>query len=126
MLIAVDFEGKVLKLALEGSCPALDFLKKSDSSSSMPIIHVQDVKRSELICFEWDDNILLHSYHNTEYGKGHEIHYDFGKIESELAGRFLIGKVCMIANLRNSPLFFVVDFFLLPFVIQGMKTYGNL
>ena len=92
--------GEVLNLAIEGSCKALDFLKTSETSCAMPLVHVQDVLEDEIICFEWDDQILCHSHNNTDYGRGKEIIYDFDKIERELAGRFLIRKVGLLTEIN--------------------------
>jgi len=85
--------GHVLHLAMEGSSKALDFLRKSEVCCAMPIVHVRDARKEEIIDFSWDGSILLHSYHNTDYGRGNQIWYDFEKIERELAGRYLLGKV---------------------------------
>lgn len=88
-----EFQRKVLRLAANSDCAALDFLRRSDEVSSLAIVRLQDIKEKEVISYQWTDDIMCHSYHNTDYGHGKEVIYDFGKIEKELAGRFLIGRV---------------------------------
>jgi hypothetical protein len=87
-----EFLDKCLAIAASGNCPALQFLCKNGSICSFPSVHVQDAKEKEIIRFKWTDTFLEHSRHNTEYGHGSDIIYDIGKIEKDMAGRFLLGK----------------------------------
>ena len=65
-----EFQEKVLRLAARSDCAALDFLKRRDDLSWLPVIRLQDVREKEVISYQWTDEILFHSYHDTEYGHG--------------------------------------------------------
>ena len=65
-----EFQEKVLKLAAQCECAAVDFLKRSDGLSSLAVIRLQDVREKEVISYQWTDDILFHSHHDTDYGHG--------------------------------------------------------
>lgn len=50
--------------------------------------------------YQWSNDILRHSQQNTEYGHGKEIIYDLGRIEKEMALRFLLGK-CYLSTVDD-------------------------
>ena len=87
-----DFVQKVLGIAATGKCGALGFLERGEGTAAVQIVHLQDAQDKEIIHYQWSNDILKHSQHNTEYGQGREILYDIGRIEKELAVTFLLGK----------------------------------
>ena len=87
-----DFVLKVLGIAATGKCAALSFLERDEGTAAVQMVHLQDAQKKEIIHYQWSNEILIHSQHNTEYGQGKEIFYDIGRIEKELAVRFLLEK----------------------------------
>ncbi|XP_022802189.1 uncharacterized protein LOC111339738 isoform X1 [Stylophora pistillata] len=87
-----DFVVNVLSIAASGKCGALTFLERGEGIASVQMVHLQDAQKKQIIHYQWSNEILTHSQHNTEYGQGKEIVYDIGRIEKELAVRFLLGK----------------------------------
>lgn len=87
-----DFIQKLLSIAATGKCAALAFLERGDGTAAVQTVHLQDAQDKEIIHYQWSNDILKHSQHNTEYGQGKEILYDIGRIEKELAVSFLFGK----------------------------------
>lgn len=87
-----DFIQNVLSVAATGKCAALSFLERGDGMAAVQTVHLQDAQDKEIIHYQWSNDILKHSQHNTEYGQGKEILYDIGRIEKELAVSFLFGK----------------------------------
>ena len=87
-----DFVRKVLGIAASRKCAALGFLEREGDTAVVQMVHLQDAHEKEIIHYKWSSDILKHSQHNTEYGQGKEILYDFGRIEKELAVSFLLGK----------------------------------
>ena len=83
------FLEKVLAISSTGACAALSFLQKGDSVSAISMVHLQDARKKEIIHYQWINEILRHSQRDVEYGLGSEIFYDLGRIERELALRFL-------------------------------------
>ena len=75
-----EFQEKVLRLAVTCDCAALDFLRRSDDLSCLPVIRLQDVREKEVINYHWTDDILFHSHHDTEYGHGKVLHCRFFEI----------------------------------------------
>ncbi|KAJ7381008.1 hypothetical protein OS493_004603 [Desmophyllum pertusum] len=86
------FVKKVLGIAATGKCAALGFLERGEGKAAVQTVHLQDAQRKDIIHYQWSNGILTYSQHNTEYGQGKEIFYDIGRIEKELAVRFLLGK----------------------------------
>ncbi len=86
------FLQKVLGIAATGKCAALGFMERGEGTAAVQIVHLQDAQDKEIIHYQWSNDILKHSQHNTEYGQGKEIVYDIGRIEKELAVSFLLGK----------------------------------
>ena len=90
-----EFLVKALSLSTNISCRALTFLSKGTCVSAAPIIHLQDANEKQIIQFHWPEDtedVLRHSHNNPEYGRGYDVHYDFDKIEMELACLLLVGK----------------------------------
>ena len=87
-----DFVRKVLDIAASTKCAALAFLEREGDTAVVQMVHLQDAQEKEIIHYQWSNDILKHSQHNTEYGQGREILYDIGRIEKELAVKFLLGK----------------------------------
>ena len=87
-----DFVQKALAIAASRKCPALGFLEREGDTAVVQMVHLQDAQEKEIIHYQWSNDILKHSQHNTEYGQGREILYDIGRIEKELAVSFLFGK----------------------------------
>ena len=83
---------KALSIAASGKCDGLKFLERGDGRAAVQVVHLQDAQEKEIIHYQWSNDILRHSQHNTEYGQGKEIFYDIGRIEKEMAVRFLLGK----------------------------------
>ena len=86
-----QFLEKVLAISSSGACAALNFLQREDRSA-IHVVHLQDARKKEIIHYQWSDEILRNSQRDTEYGRGHNIFYDLGMVEKELAVRFLLGK----------------------------------
>ena len=87
-----EFLRKILTIAATGKCSALVFLQRDDGKCAIPMVPLQEAREKEIIHYQWSDEILRHSQHNTEYGHGKEIFFDLAKIEKEMAARFLVGK----------------------------------
>lgn len=87
-----DFVRKMLTIAATGKCTALVFLQQDDGKCAIPMVPLQEAREKEIIHYQWSDEILRHSQHNTEYGHGKEIFFHLAKIEKEMAARFLVGK----------------------------------
>ncbi|XP_028396213.1 uncharacterized protein LOC114520186 [Dendronephthya gigantea] len=83
--------------------PALGFLEKKNCSG-VAIASIQEVKEEEIISFQWSDDLLKYTPRNLEYGKGHEIAYDFERIEMWLAKKIAFGK-CYLAGTLNKFIF---------------------
>ncbi|XP_028396119.1 uncharacterized protein LOC114520106 [Dendronephthya gigantea] len=83
--------------------PALGFLEKKNCSG-VAIASIQEVKEDEIISFQWSDDLLKYTPRNLEYGKGHEIAYDFERIEILLAKKIAFGK-CYLAGTLNKFIF---------------------
>jgi hypothetical protein len=83
--------------------PALSFLKKQNCSGVMST-SIQHVKETEIMHFQWSDDLLQHARNNLEYGKGQEIVYDFERMEMELAAEIASGK-CFLTGSLNKFIF---------------------
>ena len=80
----------------------MKFLENPSSTNVIPLVRLQECSVNDVIRFEWpdsnqisedeDDSFLKYSQHNTEYGRGWDIHYDFGMIEMELASTLVLRK----------------------------------
>ena len=92
-----DFVSKVLSIATTGKCTALSFLERGEGTAAVQMVHLQDAQKKEIIHYQWSNEILIHSQYNTEYGQGKEICYDIGRIEKELAVRFLL-ETCYLST----------------------------
>ncbi|CAG8461964.1 10472_t:CDS:10, partial [Acaulospora colombiana] len=68
---------------------------------SIQLIHA---KPENLIDYKWDDQLLRHSQRNFDVGRGHEIFYEFQKIEELLAFQLLSDKAHII-TLSDSQMF---------------------
>ena len=71
--------------------PALNFLEKNKSCCAVASVSLQNVKKKDIIAFEWSDKFLKYAQ-NPEYGEGEEIYYDFRRMEMELAREIALGK----------------------------------
>ena len=108
-----EFLMQALALVNGRACQALKFLENPSSTNVIPLVHLQECSANDVICFEWpdskqvsedeDDSFLSYSQHNTEYGRGWDIHYDFGRIEMELASTLVLRKayLCTHGGLRE-------------------------
>ncbi|XP_028396106.1 uncharacterized protein LOC114520096 [Dendronephthya gigantea] len=83
--------------------PALSFLEQ-ENYSSVAIASIQNVQEKEIINFQWSDELLKYTPRNLEYGKGHEIAYDFERIEIWLAETIAFGK-CYLTGTLNEFIF---------------------
>ena len=102
--ILAAMQNAILDAALSLSShqqPALKFLEKESCSGVVSRI-MQDVKETEIISFQWSDDLFQqHAQNNPEYGKGREIAYDFERIERELATKIVFGKCYLIGTLNK-------------------------
>ncbi|PFX18308.1 hypothetical protein AWC38_SpisGene17332 [Stylophora pistillata] len=64
-----DFVVNVLVIAVSGKCGALTFLERGESIASVRMVHLQDAQKKQIIHYQWSNEILTHSQHNTEYGQ---------------------------------------------------------
>ena len=81
LLIASSTEGTVAKLLVD-----------DNGLTSLPLTSIENLRSSEVIHFNWNDNYVKHSQCNTEYGKGNQVVYDLDKIEQKFAIYLIPGK----------------------------------
>ena len=106
--ILVSYQNSILNgtisLSSSRQYPVLSFLEK-ETCSSVPSVSIQNVKENEIISFQWSDDLFQqHAQNNLEYGKGHEITYDFERIEMVLVNNLLFGK-CYLTGTLNEFIF---------------------
>ena len=86
------FLEKTLLIASAGSGPVSELLVDDHGAASLPLTSIDNLRKSELILFDWSDDYVKHSQSNTAYGKGAQMEYDLGKIEREFAIELIPGK----------------------------------
>lgn len=87
-----QFLERVLELSNAG-CQSLKYLERSTGISGMRSCKAQEIEESDMICFEWNDDIIIkYSMNIPEYGNGKRAIYDCEKIEIELAQITVAGK----------------------------------
>ncbi|XP_028413793.1 uncharacterized protein LOC114536639 [Dendronephthya gigantea] len=104
--ILVSYQNSILDTIISLSAhrhPALSFLEK-ENCSGVPCISIQKVDEKQVINFQWSDDLFQDARNNPEYGKGHEIAYDFERIEMELATEIAFGK-CFLTGTLNKFIF---------------------
>ena len=92
--ILVSYQNSLLDAIISlSSChlPALSFLEY-ENCSAIPSTSIQNVKETEIISFQWSNDLFQHASNNPEYGRGQQITYDFQRIEMELAAEIAFGK----------------------------------
>ena len=94
--ILVSYQNSILDAIISLSSsrqhPVVSFLE-NENSSGVSSVSIQNVKENEIINFQWSDDLFQdHAQNNPEYGKGHEILYDFEQIEMELVNKIVFGK----------------------------------
>jgi hypothetical protein len=87
------FLEETMEIAANNTCPSLLHIQTGEESSGMRERRMNELQESEVIKYEWNDDILNYSQANLEYGKGKEIIFHFSKIELELARSLVSGKV---------------------------------
>ena len=103
--ILVSYQNSILDAIISLSAsrrhPVLSFLE-NEKCSGVRSISIQNVKESEIISFQWSDDLFnQHAQNNPEYGKGREITYDFERIEMELVNEIVFGKYYLTGTLNK-------------------------
>ena len=92
--ILVSYQNSVLDAIISlSSCylPALSFLEY-ENCSAIPSTSIQNVKETEIISFQWSNDLFQRASNNPEYERGQQITYDFQRIEMELTAEIAFGK----------------------------------
>ena len=84
--------------------PALSFLEKNETCCAIMSISLQEAKEKDIINFDWSNDFLMYAQ-KLEYRHGEEIHYDFERMEIELAKEIAFGK-CHLTDSLNTFIFF--------------------
>ena len=103
--ILVSYQNSILDAIISLSAsrrhPVLSFLE-NEKCSGVRSISIQNVKESEIISFQWSDDLFnQHAQNNPEYGKGREITYNFERIEMELVNEIVFGKYYLTGTLNK-------------------------
>ena len=105
--ILVSYQNSLLDAIISlSSChlPALSFLEY-ENCSAIPSTSIQNVKVTEIISFQWSNDLFQHASNNSEYGRGQQITYDFQRIEMELATEIAFGKSYLKGTLNDAGRF---------------------
>ncbi|XP_041362305.1 uncharacterized protein LOC121378279 [Gigantopelta aegis] len=73
-------------------CHSTSFLKKSNNTTVLPCINLEDITEKEIISNPLDEHLLKFSQCNTNPGCGLQRDYDFYQIEMQVADTCLINK----------------------------------
>ena len=107
-----SFLHKALLTASSTDGPVARLLVDDKGVASLPLTNIENLRKSELIQFEWKDEYVRHSHSNTEYGHGTQTVYDLGKIEQELVVYVITGKAIFLSPEENfRPMIFANELF---------------
>ncbi|XP_072035444.1 uncharacterized protein [Amphiura filiformis] len=103
-----DFLQEALCLASNNCSSSLNFMLKGVGVAGMPHVSL-DEATSEIISFEWSNDVLDNSDISTECGEGSIIRYNFIIIERELASMLLMNKAILTDGTVFAPFLFTGD-----------------
>ncbi|CAC5371881.1 unnamed protein product [Mytilus coruscus] len=91
-----------------------NFLSEACESKSLNenprSVSVLDIRKKNLLKFEWDDRFLTFSQCDTGHGFAQKLDFDYEKIEQEMKAEILVGK-CFVTMENLPKIFFTDDLF---------------
>ena len=103
-----NFLDTTLLIGLRSNCQALKCLSNGEGSASVPSRSISEVNASSVIYYQWEEELLMFSHADLDYGCGKVVRYELSAIEKSLVLDLVVGKCYLLLD-NNLPSVTFVD-----------------